>query len=345
MLVQFKHILLTAVILVISGSSAGMAQSIIGDPADLNFEVINATTGLPGTIERLTLQYSSAHLTEILDIEPNGSNFEVQAVPVQIIGKYVLTAWSGGVPYYRNLRGRILLESPVIIQVFDTRAGTDDIAIVGLNLLARKTDSLLHLEYMLQVHNSAQPPVSMIGAPHLMFHLPEGVENPTLIYGKGPDPLELKLKELSGGMFALQVPLTIGNNKMRIETTLNWREGLRIPIGSNVPIEAWSLMATPENLDIQAFDLVSVDEPEMPGYLRLKGPFVPAGESFSFRISSGKGGGAEENVFTQTENETEDPQPHSTETEKEKDKGFPFVVLTPIFVVILVIIVSRRRQS
>ncbi len=348
MLVQFKHILLVTLATTILASSLASAQSVKGDPVDLKFEIINATTDGPGSIERLQLQYSATHLSPVFDIQPTGSQFDVVAVPVQEIGKYILTAWSGGVPYYWSLRGRNLLESPVKLNIFATKTGLEDVAIEGLNLMIRKTESLLYLEYMLQVENSARPQVSLVGDPHLMINLPDGVEKATFIFGNGPDPEEMQLTGLSGGMVALPAPLTTGRNVMRLKTTLAWQEGRNIPVGANVEIQNWSLMATPENLDIQAFDLESSDGSEVRGYLRLKGPAVPADDPFSFRIASSATGGAEEDLFSQPSDDALDGGTKSTEPENGEDeegKGFPFVVLTPIFIVILVIVASKRRRS
>jgi hypothetical protein len=348
MLVQFKHILMVTLATMILASNVASAQSIKGDPVDLKFEVINATTGGAGSIERLQLQYSGTHLSPIFDIQPADSQFDVVAVPVLEIGKYVMTAWSGGVPYYWSLRGRNLLESPVQLHIFDTKTGIEDAAITGLNLMIRKTESLLQLEYMLQLENTARPQVSLVGDPHVMINLPDGVKTATFIYGNGPTPEEVQLTGLSGGMVALQAPLTSGRNVMRLKTTLPWQEGRNIPVGANVEIQSWSLMATPENLDIQAFDLETTDESEVKGYLRLKGPAVAADDPFSFRIASSAGGGTEEDLFSQTSNDAQESDTKTTEPANDKnedDKGFPFVVLTPIFVVILVIVASKRRRS
>jgi len=345
MLVQFKHMWVAVLTLMILVPLPGRSQSITGEPVDLQFEIINATTDQPGSIERLLLQYSTSTLSPILDIEPSGSLFDVPSVPVLSRGKYVMTAWCQGVPYYWSLRGRDLLETPVKIHVFDTKAGVDDVKIGGLNLLITKTQSLLQLEYMLQIENQAHPQVTLNGEPHVLIKLPANVDKASLIFGNGPDPEEIQLTEFSGGMIALTAPLTSGRNVLRLKTTLQWQDGITIPVGSNVPIEAWSLMATPENLDIQSFDLEPANVDDLKGYLRFKGPAVPADNPFRFRIAGSKGGGEEEDLFTEPAPEAPPAEQESTKSEKEKDKGFPFGVLTTIFVVILAAVASKRRRS
>ncbi len=345
MLLQFKRMGLMAGMLMVFGCTLALAQSITGDPVDLNFEIVNVTTGQPGSIERLQIQYSSTQISTILDIHPRGSQFDVPAVPIMERGKYIMTAWCQEVPYYWSLRGRHLLESPVKLHVYDTKSGVDDVAMIGLNLLIRQTESLLKLEYLLQVENTARPQVTLNGNPHVMIVLPRDLESATLTFGNGPEPEEIQLTGLSGGLIALPVPLTSGRNMVRLKATMAWQNGMEIPVGANVPIQEWSLMATPENLSIQAFDLENADSAEIPGYIRFKGPAIAADESFRFRVASSPSGGSEEDLFTQSTDDAAENEPKSTESEEEEDKGFPFVVLTPIFVVILVIVVSKRRQS
>ncbi len=343
--VQFKPVLLITLTFLVLASSMSAAQSVTGDPADLEFEIINATTGQPGSIERLLLQYSSSSISPILDIEPRGSLFEVPAVPVLDRGKYIMTAWAQGVPYYWSLRGRDLLKSPVQLHVFDTKDGIEDVTIVGMNLLVRQTESLLQVEYLLQIDNAARPQVTLNGRPHVMLNLPRGLERATLSFGNGPDQEKVELTGLSGGMTALDIPLTTGRNKVQLVGSMAWQDGVEIPVSANVPIQDWSLMASPEHLNIQAFDLETDNSAQVSGYTRLKGPAVDADESFQFRIFDSPGAGAEEELFTQNGDELENNDDNSAKSDKEKDKGFPFVVLTPIFVVFLVIVMRKRRQS
>ncbi len=336
---------LLALLLMVLGTGLVAAQSITGDPVDLEFEVINATTGQSGTISRLLMQYSSIRLEPIFDIEPSGSLFEVPGAPIKDRGKYIMTAWRQGVPYYWSLRGRDLKEKPVKLHVFDTASGLDDVTIVGLNLLMRKTQSLLEMEYLIQVENSARPQVSIVGEPRVSLILPAGARSATLSYGNGPEPEELEITSLPGGRAHLAVPLTTGRNPMRLKTTVEWSEGMTIAVGANVPIRSWSLMASPVNLDIQAFDLVPTDISGETGHLRYKGPEVAAEESFTFRMATLSGTGQEEELFTQNTDQEDKSTEESTNKEEDEDNGFPFVAFTPILIIIIVLAARRRRQS
>ncbi len=329
-------------VFVLTGAAA--AQSVVGDPEHLNFEVINVTSGTPGEIERLTLQYATGPLRPVFDVKPRGSVFPMDDVPVRRSGRYILTAYAQGVPYYWSLRGSDLLVDPVRLHIFDTVSGLDEVSIVGMDLLIRKTESLLELEYMLHVENLVRPQATVVGSPAVRLVLPADARSASVSYGNGPEKEELELTGLSGGA-ELSVPLTTGRNPIRVKTTIPWSEGISLDVGANVPIRSWSLMATPSNLDIQAFDLVPADVAGLSDHVRFKGPQVAADKIFSFRMSSTAGAGEEEKLFTH------DPSDESAETaevageEKDESRGFPFVVLTPIFVVVIVLIVRRRRRK
>lgn len=319
------------------------AQSTSGSPHDLSFEVINATTGGPGRIERLQLEYSFGILQPVLDVEPSGSSFILPEVPIKERGRYVLTAWAHGVPYYWSLKGRELLDGPVRLPVFDLIEGLDDVAIAGLDLIMRKTESLLEAEYMLQVENRARPQATVLGGAALELAVPAGAESATLSYGQGPEPQTLTLA-VSGGRTRLEVPLTSGRNPMRLQVRVPFTEGLEMPVGANVPIEGWSLMATPATLDIRGFGLESTGAAGGGSHLRFRGPPLAAGEDHRFRIHTlDQAVGAEEDLFTKEASPATEEESSPDET-TEEDNGFPFVVLTPIFVVILALVARKRRR-
>jgi hypothetical protein len=342
-MVLFRRAILVLCLMVL-GASTAASQSAIGDLENLQFEIINATTGQPGTVERFVMQYSSTRLEPLFDIQPSGSTFGVPDVPLQDSGRYILTIWSRNVPYYYEMRGRTLKDGPILLHVFDTSSSLNGVSISGLDLLIRKTETLLELDYMMQVQNSAHPQVTVVGEPPLMILLPEEATTATLTFGNGPNPQELKLN-ISGGKAVLAAPITSGKNQMRLKTTLKWSEGMEIPVGANVPVESWGLMATPANLDIQAFDLERSDTGGTQDNIQLRGPAVAADEVFVFRMASTLGAGTEEDLFTKQTDELAEPAAESSESDDEKDNNFPFVVLAPIFVVILAAIARKRRRS
>ncbi len=333
------------IILVLGLITAGIvsAQSVHGDPVDLNFEVINATTGQPGSIDRLVLQYSSHRLNAVLDINPSGSSFEVPDAPISDRGKYIITAWHKNVPYYWSLRGRDLKEKTITLNVFDVINSLDSVTIVGMDVLLKKTESLLEMEFLLQVNNSAQPQATVMADRPVLISLPAGASSVSLSYGNGPEKEEMQISHLSGGKAALSVPLTTGRNPMRLKAKAPWTDGMDLPIGSNVTISSWSLMATPTTLDIQSFDLVASPDSGQNNHLRFKGPSLEAGRDFELRIKNLQASDQKEDLFTQESDSEDTSEAKVAKNEEDKDKSFPFVVFIPILVIVLVVVARKRR--
>jgi len=340
---QIPRITLVAVaITLLLGPVSASGQSTSGSPRDVSFEIINATEQGPGRLERLQLEYKLGVLQPVFDIEPEGSSFTVPEVPVKERGQYVITAWAEGVPYYRSLRGRDLLDGPVTLHVFDVIPGLDDVAISGLDLVMRKTESLLEAEYMLQVENRARPQATVIPGPPLELSLPAAAGSATLSHGNGPEPRTRTL-DVSSGKARLDIPLTTGRNALRLKVLMEFEEGMEMPVGASVPIEAWGVMATPPSLDIRGFGLETAGSQGGGTHIRFRGQPLDAAENYAFRLATTSGGGQEEDLFTQ-EVAPEQDAPAQQAKDEAEEKGFPFVVLTPILVVILAFLARKRRR-
>lgn len=336
-------VLLFCLLMAIALPVFAFAQSAQGDPEDLHFQIINATTGEPGTIERLEIHYSTQRLNPVLDVEPVGNEFTIPSVPIKEIGKYVITAWADGVPYFWSIRGQQLLDGPVTLHVFDTIGDLSDVKISGLNLLLRKGESLVNLEYMLKVENSARPQATVVGRPTIELLVPQGASEFKANYTRGPEPIDIPVSNIGTKKIGLSVPLTTGQNQIRVVCSVPWVEGLNVPVGSNLAVDAWSLLATPENLDIRAMELEPDHSQDIPGYLRFVGPALEAEREFRIEVRGRIPAGAEEDVF-----ETEAPaELADVAQDDQEDKGsssLPLILSVPIIVILVVLIIRRRRS-
>lgn len=337
-----KSLVILALIVALWGVHLASAQSAQGDLEDIQFEISNVTTGEPGTIDRLEIHYSTHVLNPVLDIQPEGSSFTVPAVPIKDIGHYVITAWHEGVPYFWSIRGRTILDGPVTLHVFDTVSDMSAVKVTGLNLLFRKGESVVDLEYMIKVDNPLRPQATITGDPTLVLRVPPEAGNFEVQYTRGPKPIEVPIQSMGSGMVGLQVPLTTGQNQIRLSCTIAWQEGMEIPVGANVPVEAWSLLATPENLDIESFQLEPDNSQDLPGYLRFIGPVLEADQRFSFRVKKSIAAGEAEEVFEAEAPGTGDADPEDLDKEN-GGRNFPLLIGSPIIVVLIVLIARRRR--
>lgn len=324
-------------------SDGALAQSVQGSPEDLDFEIINATTGQPGTIEKLEIHYSTERLNPVLEIAPEGSKFTVPEVPIKDIGRYVITAWKDGVPYFWSIRGSQLLEGPVTLHVFDTIESLDDVTVTGLNLLVQVGESVVQLEYLIKLDNAARPQATVVGQPSLEINVPDEATGFSAHYTRGPEPTEIPVSKIGTSRLGLNVPLTTGQNQIRLVCSAPWREGMTLAVGANVPVQAWSLLASPENLDIQAMELEPDHSQDLPGYLRFRGPTLESGRKFDITVRGRVPAGPEEDVF-QAEAPAEREAQEKAAAEEKGGNSFPLSLTVPIMVVLIIIIVRRRRS-
>jgi len=336
---------LTVAVIGLGLATVASAQSDHGAPEDLEFEIVNATSNQPGSIERLVIEYSEFALRKVLDTRPEGSAFTVEAVPVKDIGKYIVTAWADGVPYFWSLRGSQLTDGPVVLHVFGTTTALENVQVAGLNVLIQRQESLLKVEYMLRVQNDSRPQATVKGSPATVELLvPPELTNITAEYTRGPEPIEVETRQ-RGERLGLVVNLTPGQNQIHVRGSLTWREGLVMKVGSNLPLAAWSLLTAPANLEARSFDLEHDTENQIPGYRRFMGPVLEADDFLEIELTSGQGAGPAEDLFEQTDDSAAPGEPEAT-ADEQKGGGvpLPLLVLVPLLIIVIIIAARRRRQ-
>lgn len=322
--------------------SKAHAQTQEGDPEDVAIRIVDGTTGQPTGAERLTLSYLGTRQDPVLDTQPAGSQFVLRDVPLRERGKYVLAVWKDGVPYFFSRNGAELTDEEQVLHVFSTTADRAGVRISGLNLVIRREDTIVSLEYMLQIDNTASPQVTLKGdrgAFHL--RLPAGVREVKAEYHRGADPIAVPIADRGDGRWDVDVGVVPGNNRMRVAALVPWREGLEIPVGSNLPVDAWSVLATPEWLEIDNQELEPDPDTAASSLKRMVGPALAPDRDFRFILRGGEvRAGTTEEVFA-----TEAPAAVDPEPEDEDDTGWLPVVGAAMLGIAVIVILARRRKS
>jgi hypothetical protein len=336
--------ILCAVAILAGGPGTVSAQSYDSQPRDLEFSTVNATTGEPVTVARLTIDYVTERRNNVADFEPEDATFVARGVPILEAGKYIITAWHQGVPYWWSKQGRDLAPGTTTLHVFDTTSALDNVVLTGMNLVIRRQESLLRLEYMLQVTNNTSPQATIMGRPGTFeLALPRAARDIKAVYTRGPDPTGIPLGS-PGRSMTLEVPLTPGANQIRIEAVVPWTESMNLPVGSNLPVEAWSVLAAPEWLEVHSTDMEENDREKVAGFRRFVGFPLEAGEAIDLRLNSGEqAAGEAEDLFTgeaPAEQETTD-----AENPAEKSGGMTLPLILVGVLIIVVIIAAVRRRS
>lgn len=316
------------------------AQTAMGEPADVRFEIVDATTGQPGTADRLTVEYVSERFDLVLDVAPEGSSVLAEAVPLKDIGNYVVTLWKDGVPYHYSRKGRDLAGQVQTLHVFATTTDRAGVRISGLTAVLRRQESLLYVELMLQVQNDARPQVTVVGDPgSFTLDLPAELTDVAAEYHRALDPTPVATSRTGAGL-ALAAPLVSGLNRLRLTGVLPWREGLEVGIGADLPVDAWSLLVAPDWAEVTALELEPDPDGAPAGYKRFRGPALEAGRTLAVRLGSGQAQpGPAEDLFTEP---APGDAPAAPAAEQEGG-GVPLPILVAVGIVLLLLVLRRRR--
>lgn len=332
-------------LLLLMAALPAASQTLDGEPTDLQFQVIDATTVQPCRVERMTIEYVSARRNGILDFEPDGADFVAPAVPLKDGGEYIVTVWYQNVPYWWSRRGHQLKGQTTTLHVFDTTSAVDNVAIKGLNLVVKHQETLLRLEYMLQVENQTKPQQTVVDrVATFELDFPAGASQIEANYRRGPDPTPFAADSHGSRRLSLAVPLTPGLNQIQIKAVVPWQEGLKLPIGSNLAVQSWSILASPEWLDIRAMELEEQDS-SVPGFKRLAGPMLEAGRDMSLQLFSGAGNTEPASDLFAHDSTATPAETAATGTDKTKGGGFPMILVFSAFVIIIVAAMAIRRRG
>ena len=141
------------------------------------------------------------------------------------------------------------------------------------------------------------------------------------------------------------MPLTPGLNHLRIEAVLPWRDGMEVPLGSDLAIADWSALISPDWLEVQAMELEKGEGADLPGFTRWSGPALEAGRRFPLRLLSGEvEAGPAEDLFTQESGETVSDAGQD-DSDQENGGGFPLpFMFGGVFTIILIAAVVMKRR-
>lgn len=327
-------------------SSPGLAQTAQGTPTDLAFEVINATTGQPTSVERMTIEYLRERRNGIIDFEPSGSSFIAPSVPIKDGGEYIVTVWYDDVPYWWSRRGHQLIGQTMLLHVFDTSGDLAEVVIEGMDLVLRQDASLLKIEIMLKIQNNKSPQVTVYNSGGTFeLRVPSGIDHIVGTYHRGPEPVEFPIHQ-GNARLELMVPLTPGLNTIRLVASVPWQDGLTYPVSSNLQINSWSVLTSPEWLVVLSNALRQESGSSLPGYTRWNGSQLRAGRRLDLRLTTGPDGPVEAtDLFTQEiDNALAKEAERTGEVVEEKGGSSLPLVIGGVMIIILGVVAFRRKM-
>jgi hypothetical protein len=320
------------------------AQAQDPELSDVVFRTINATTGEPCTVDRLLLQESTMTMDEVGQIEPLAPVFQLDDVPLVDARAYIVTAWFQDVPYYWEFRGRFIDQDTNMVHVFSTTSETAGTVVSGMNLILKKQDSLVRLEYVLEVDNRISPQATVMNSTAAFeLNFPSGAKAIEATYRQGLSQAPVETHLIGDNRLGLKLPLLPGLNRIRIQTTLEWRPNLEIPVGCNLPVEAWSLLGSPDYLEFTSFELEKDLNNTLPGVSRFVGPALEAGRELTIRVDSNPPPAPEGELFADSDSTAGAAE---TEVPRARRNPIPLPLLSAAAVlIILIAVLSRRRRN
>lgn len=341
-------LILTVAISLFPAPPAARAQTQDGFAQPVTLRVLNATSGRPGAVERLTIDYMTARPNTIADVRPSGSVFTLPSVPLRDGGEYIVTAWWQNVPYWYSFRGRQMAADTLTIHVFDTTGDLAAVRVTGMNIVVQRRGELLTLEYLLKLDNATSPQMTVLDSSGtLTLAVPADLDRPEATYRRGPQPTEIPVTS-AGASLRLAVPLTWGQNTVHLTAAVPWHDGLELPVGLNVPVDQWSLLLSPDVMEATAPDLMPDASADFPGYARYRGPQLEADHPLTIRIAGGpQDAGAQGNLFSAGEDSTAAEDAAAAGQPASGGAGLPLrlILILALAALILLFVANRRTRS
>lgn len=120
-----------------------------------------------------------------------------------------------------------------------------------------------------------------------------------------------------------------------------------MPVGSNLPVAAWSLLMSPPSVAVETTELQAPDETTVPGFVRRAGPALAAGQvACSLRLLAGAPAGKPEPLFKTSPDSAAPAGELPAPTGAAEKRGLP-LPLAGLAVLIIIggLIFARRRRS
>jgi hypothetical protein len=316
------------------------------EPTDVVITVHNGTTRSDGRGDMVVVELLGAVRREVASGGTFTGETTLSNVPISPSRDYLTTVRYAGVDYYAKARGSELQRGPVQVYVFDTSTDREALTITGMDVIARRQGSTLKLEYIVTIENESRPQVSIVPAPAtLEIVLPADASGIEAIDMRGAEATAAATVTAGRGRAGLVVPFAPGRNSIRLSYLIPMTGEVVVPIGANVTVQSWDLLAFPASLQVWGRGLeADPSSSASDAYIRYLGSPLAANQSFDVSINSSavaQGDQETEEIFTQpAPGEAEQP-----DAAQDSGSGGRAAVIVPLAVVLVVaLIVSRRRR-
>jgi hypothetical protein len=260
------------------------------EAADLTIEIVNGTTRQPGQAESILVFSLPPGRPPVAEAANVNGQATLSGVELFRNTPYVVRVTAAGISYFAKKQGWELLQEPRLrIYTFDVTEDLTGVDISGLNVIMRRGEANLQIEYLISIVNNAQPQKSVAPRPTtLEIALPPNSYGVELEFLSGPAPEALPTQSGSAaGWCGLVAALPPGPTRLRLTATMPYPGGAEVPVGANVPIQSWSVLSFPPDLEVRAAGLEAEDHDLRDEFQRQRGPALEPLEILTLDVSGG----------------------------------------------------------
>ncbi len=321
--------------------------SAAADHVDVTVEIVNGTDRQPGRADLVAISELEATGRQLDSTRDVTGQVVFAQLQLDAAKQYLIHAQAGGVDYYARRSGADLAREQAIVYTFSHSSSLDGVTISGMNVVLRRRESTLAIEYILTIENQARPQVTVVPDPAtLELAFPAGCGAFKAENLRGPEPTPVASRPGSSAEFTgFALNLIPGSTQVRVTTTVHYGGELGLPIGANLPVTEWSLLAFPPDLEIIHAEFSPGTINEARSYRRFVGSPLDAGRVLQVLVGGGTPPKVAERVFTQAS----DGDPEAAAAGGESALGIGFgqiaVVLVLALLAAVVVRVIRSRQG
>lgn len=254
---------------------------------DLTVQVLSAGDGSPLAADRVLVRSEGGLLDVLADATGVDGEVTFARVPVVLPQTYIVSAWVDGVGYHVRHTGQAFADgTPAVVHAFEPTDSTEGLTITGMNLVIREREDGFGFEAVVTVDNQSRPQRTVrADALPLQLALPDGLEQITVEVADGPEPFEASLRP-TGALTGVVAAIPPGKIRVTIKGVVAADAELAFSPSFNLPVDAWSLLVWPGDLQVDSFDLQQDRERDYGGFGRWQGRALDAGQTVDLRVGS-----------------------------------------------------------
>jgi hypothetical protein len=254
---------------------------------DLTVQVVSAGDGSQLAAERVLVRPEDGLLTVLADATAVEGEVTFARVSVVLPRTYIVSAWVDGVGYHVRHTGQAFADgTPAVVHAFELTDSTEGLTITGMNLVIRQREGGFGFEAVVTVDNQSRPQRTVrADALPLRLALPEGLDQTTVEVDDGPEPFAASLRP-AGALTGVVAAVPPGKARITVKGVVAADAELAFSPSFNLPVEAWSLLVWPGDLQVDSFDLQQDREGDYGGFGRWQGRALEPGQTVDVRVGS-----------------------------------------------------------